>query len=99
MTQGLWLVVDNEFNRANQPKLVGQWFETPPSYTAVSSERNELDQMNDFELVAYWNVLQFSRRITDAPKIVRHLTIVDELLTVRGIPHQQGKRIITRKAA
>lgn len=99
MTQGLWLVVDNEFNRANQPKLVGQWFETPPSYAAVSSERNELDQMNDFELVAYWNVLQFSRRITDAAKIVRHLIIVDELLTVRGISHQQGKRIITRKAA
>ena len=31
----MYLVVDNEFNRANNPTIIGQLFDSPPSYTAV----------------------------------------------------------------
>jgi hypothetical protein len=31
----MYLVVDNEFNRANNANIIGQLFDSPPSYTAV----------------------------------------------------------------
>lgn len=66
-------------------------------------EREQLNQMATFELVAYWNILQLSSRmllVTDDPDLIpRHRTIVGELLTERNVPHRDGKTISIRKAA
>jgi hypothetical protein len=62
-----------------------------------SKEKRCLEELNDSELVAYWNILQTSKVllvITDDPKrFPRHEKIVDGLLTERKIPHEAGKRI------
>lgn len=56
-------------------------------------ERQELDTMNDAELVAYWNILQAPcLKVDPDGKNERHKPIVSELLTERGIPHEDGKR-------
>jgi hypothetical protein len=61
----------------------------------VSGEMALLATMSDRELVAYWNILQFPVIIVgDDGKNERHLGIVDELLTLREIPHERGRRTI-----
>ncbi len=62
-----------------------------------------LATMTDHELVGYWNVLQFQQKsftilIDPEGKRDRHHEIVSRLLTVRGIPHETGKRILTIKS-
>ena len=58
----------------------------------IPSEREQLDAMTDFELVAYWNILQTPGIKADDGKTERHKPIVDALLTERKIPHEKGKR-------
>lgn len=47
----MFLVVDNEFNRANYPNLIGQRVESPPGYAAVLYEETETRNMGSDELV------------------------------------------------
>lgn len=41
----MFIVIDNEFNRANYPDLINKSFSNPPSYATVK-------QLDDIELVA-----------------------------------------------
>lgn len=65
----------------------------------MTDERTELAKMTNAELVAYWNVLQMSGKTIQnneaKAKTERHLPLVDELLSRRGIAHEQGKLINT----
>ena len=66
-------------------------------YPVREFERAALAKMTDNELVAYWNVLEMSGKTIQneeaKAKTQRHLPLVAELLTERGIPHEQGKLI------
>ena len=63
----------------------------------MTTEREQLAEMEDTQLVSYWNVLQMGQRMmqnTEAKETgERHIPIVSSLLTERGIPHEDGKRI------
>ncbi len=61
-------------------------------------ERADLRTMTTRELVAYWNVMQFPGLVITDGKQERHLVMVDEILTERGVAHQRGK-LTDRKAA
>ncbi len=50
------------------------------------TEKQQLNTMTDRELVAYWNVMQFPGLVI-GDKTERHLPIVSDLLTQRGIAH------------
>jgi hypothetical protein len=58
-------------------------------------EKLELGTMNDREIVAYWNILQFPTLNVDPErKRERHIALVSEILVGRGIPHEFGKRTV-----
>lgn len=99
MTQGLFLIKDTAFNRENYPTLIGERFEMPPAYAQGAWERDEFAKMPVTELVAYWNILQMSRRMIQMADTkaanVRHRTILAELFTEMNIPHEDDKLIKT----
>ena len=61
------------------------------------NETTELAKMATADLVAYRNILLMSARCiqaTDDPgKQARHLGIVENLLTERGVPFEPGKTL------
>ena len=62
------------------------------------SEKQQLAEMKDAELVAYWNILNAPTINVDPDgKIERHKPIVSQLLTERNIPHEEGKRTKSSK--
>ncbi len=94
--QWIFLVIDNEFNRANSKELIGKRFEVAPSYTCVKYERELMDEMTTDQLVAFWNIYQSWKRMFhagDDGTNARLELITNELLTERGVPHEAGKRI------
>ena len=90
----MFLVVDNEFNRANYPSLIGQRLEVAPSYAHVLDEETEFRKMDDDGIVALWNVETMAlRMIGDHTMALRFLGYLDKIMTERGIPHESGKLI------
>lgn len=91
-----WVVLDIPFNRANYPDLIGQRFETPPSFAGVKTERQLLQECDNYDLICVWNVCQFSKKVIliDDGRMKRLGEICDELLTERHIEHTVGKRIV-----
>ena len=64
----------------------------------MPTERDQLDEMSDGELVSYWNILQTPcLKIDPDGDIERHAAIADELLDERGILHETGKRTVHSK--
>lgn len=61
------------------------------------SEKEQLAEMNDLEVVAYWNILQMSQRCLSSgetrAKVNRHHELIDEILNERNIPHESGKLV------
>tara|TARA_A200000159_G_scaffold36709_1_gene33091 strand:+ start:252 stop:440 length:189 start_codon:yes stop_codon:yes gene_type:complete len=57
----------------------------------------EVESMSDRELVAFWNILQFGRRLCN-PEPDKEVLVSHELST-REIPHERNKRIIRREDA
>lgn len=59
------------------------------------TEKAQLSGMTDREAVAYWNIIQANARMLrvgdDGGKHERHLDLMDEILTERGIAHERGK--------
>lgn len=63
----------------------------------MKDEKTELDEMTDYELINYWNMLQFpclriGAQATNERE--RHVVIVNSLLNERGISHEVGKRTV-----
>lgn len=99
MLQGKFQILNTSFNQENYPGMIGQRFDNPPAYAEGKWERDLLDDMEDTELVAYWNILQMGQRMirnTEAHEQgERHIPILTEILTEREIPHENGKQIAT----
>lgn len=57
--------------------------------------KNEIEAMSDKELVAFWNVLQFNRRMGNGEPDKAHAVSIE--LTRRKIPHEVGKRTVTKE--
>lgn len=65
--------------------------------TLAQIETAALDAMADELVVSYWNICQMGARCLQseeaAEKTARHTSILDGILTSRGIPHQAGRLI------
>lgn len=63
--------------------------------TSMNKHSEELKSVTDNQLVAAWNILQFSlRMICDKTDLDADINAVSAELKVRGIPHFVGKKII-----
>jgi hypothetical protein len=54
------------------------------------TDQDQVESMTDRELVAFWNILQFSARFGN--RDIYKETLVSMTLNERGIPHEIGKR-------
>ncbi len=64
-------------------------------------KNNPFKEMSNNELVAYWNIMQYPafHNADAANQRERHIPLVSDELTERGIPHQISKRTIVQKDA
>ena len=53
--------------------------------------RAEFGRFIDRQLVAYWNILQKSKRVFGELKDCNHEDILNELMNERAIAHESGK--------
>jgi hypothetical protein len=85
MTNGKFVIVDNDFNRENYPTLIGQEVDSPPAYAGVLSERQRLERKSDADLEAYQRVLLIS--VPEPLRSInrRHRRIVAEILLQRKL--------------
>jgi hypothetical protein len=64
----------------------------------LTPEASELRTMIDQEAIAYWNILQFpTLNIDPDGKVERHTSIMDGILTERGLAHE--RRALTLRRA
>jgi len=55
----------------------------------------QIRSMSDRELVAFWNVLQFSSRMVGSGRDTFREPLVSLVMSERKIPHEIGKRTLT----
>jgi hypothetical protein len=72
-----YLVVNNEFNRANYPDMIGKSFDSPPAYAQVTTIKN----------LNKW-IAQASDLLSQAEKIMRTAALDDMAVKIQKVNNE-----------
>lgn len=72
-----YLVIDCPFNQTNNPDIIGQWFDNPPSYTSVRPVRyQEIFSEDDRKEIEYHSAHMGLMRVIAEAKLNHILNMV-----------------------